>query len=273
MNRWRTGLAQRGWRTLVAGLAGFWLLFLVTPIVVAIAVSFTATEYPVFPPQGWSLRWYANALSMSWFRDSLATSAWVALASTSISVVLGTSGAYALSRRGVPGRALLEFIVMSPLIIPGVAIGFALFNLVLQFGLQQMSFLNLVVAHAVVTLPFTLRPVWASLMGANRALEEAAQSLGATPWEAFRHVILPTILPGAVAGAIIAFTFSFNDVTVAIFLVGPTTRTLPVELMSQIEYTPDPTPAAITAIIMAITFVFFLVVERTVGLDVFARGE
>lgn len=263
----------RGWRLLVIGLVGFWIVFLLAPIVVAVAVSFTATEFPVFPPQGLSLRWYANALSTSWFRESLATSALVALAATALSVLLGVSGAYVLSRRGVPGQRLLEFVLMSPLIIPSVAIGFALFHLVVQFGLQKLSFINLVVAHAVVTLPFTLRPVWASLIGANRSLEEAALSLGATPWEAFRHVILPAILPGVVAGAIIAFTFSFNDVTVAVFLVGPTTKTLPVELMSQIEYTPDPTPAAITAIIMAITFVFFMIVERTVGLDIFARSE
>ncbi len=273
MTMWRADLALRCWRALVAGLVVFWLVFLLAPIVVALAVSFTATEYPVFPPQGLSLRWYANALATSWFRDSLTTSALVALASTAISIVLGTTAAYVLSRRAVPGRAMLEFILMSPLIIPSVAIGFALFHLVLQLGLQKLSFLNLVIAHAVVTLPFTLRPAWASLMGANRAIEEAAQSLGATPWVAFWQVILPTVLPAIVAGAIIAFTFSFNDVTVAVFLVGPTTKTLPVELLAQIEYTPDPTPAAITAIIMAITFVFFLIVERTVGLDIFARAE
>jgi len=266
-------LMLRGWHLAVTCLVGFWVVFLLAPIVVAVAVSFTATEYPVFPPQGISLRWYANALSSSWFRESLAVSAVVALAATTLSVLLGTSGAYVLSRRGVPGQRLLEFVLMSPLIIPSVAIGFALFHLVVQFGLQKISFINLVIAHAVVTLPFILRPVWASLIGSNRSLEEAALSLGATPWEAFRHVTLPAVLPGVVAGAIISFTFSFNDVTVAVFLVGPTTKTLPVELMSQIEYTPDPTPAAITAIIMAITFIFFMVVERTVGLKIFARSE
>jgi putative spermidine/putrescine transport system permease protein len=270
---WYSGILLHGWRLLGVVLVCFWIVFLLAPIVVAVAVSFTATEFPVFPPQGLSLRWYTNALASSWFRESLLTSALVALASTVLAILLGTGGAYVLSRPGVPGRKFLEFVLMGPLIIPSVAIGFALFHLVLQFGLQRLSFLNLVVAHAVITLPFTLRPVLASFIGVNRTIEEAALSLGATPWEAFLHVILPGILPGVVAGAIIAFTFSFNDVTVAVFLVGPNTKTLPVELMSQIEYTPDPTPAAITSIIMAITFVFFFVVERTVGLDVFARSE
>jgi putative spermidine/putrescine transport system permease protein len=166
---------------------------------------------------------------------------------------------------------MVEYVLLTPLIIPSVVIGFALFNAVLQVGMQQRALFNLIVGHAVVTVPFTLRATWSSLAGLDQRLADAALSLGATPWVAFWQVTLPSILPGIAAGAIMAFTFSFNDVTVSIFLVGPTTRTLPVELMSQMEYLPDPSPAAASSIVMLLTLAFFVLIERTIGLDVFAH--
>jgi putative spermidine/putrescine transport system permease protein len=249
----------------------FWLVFLAAPIFVTFAVSLTATEYTIFPPAGLSLRWYGDVLRRDWFLSSIVTSAVVASAATALAVLAGLFGAVLLARRRFRGQALFEYLLLTPLIIPSVVIGFALFNAVLQAGMQQRALLNLIVGHAVVTLPFTLRSIWSSLLGVDRLLEDAALSLGATPPVVFRRVTLPSILPGIVAGAIIAFTFSFNDVTVSIFLVGPTTRTLPVELMSQMEYLPDPSPAAASAIIMLLTLAFFVLIERTIGLDVFAH--
>ena len=122
----------------------------------------------------------------------------------------------------------------------------------------------------MVTTPFTLRSVWSSMAGAEISLEEAAQSLGATQWSTFWLVTFPLIVPGMVAGAILAFTFSFNDVTISAFLSGREARTLPVELMSHIEYLPDPTPSAVSSLMIVVTLAFFLLIERTVGLDVFA---
>ena len=250
---------------------GFWFVFLAAPILVTFAVSLTATEYTIFPPAGLSLRWYRDVLGRDWFLSSLVTSAVVAAAATVLSVIVGLAGAIVLTRQRFRARALFEYLLLAPLIIPSVVIGFALFNAVLQVGMQQRALLNLIVGHVVVTVPFTLRAIWSSLVGIDRRLEDAALSLGATPWVAFWRVTLPSILPGIVAGAIIAFTFSFNDVTVSIFLVGPTTRTLPVELLSQMEYLPDPSPAAASSVVMLLTLAFFVLIERTIGLDVFAH--
>jgi putative spermidine/putrescine transport system permease protein len=105
--------------------------------------------------------------------------------------------------------------------------------------------------------------------GADGPLEEAAQRQGATLWRTFRHVTLPMILPGVLAGAILALVYSFNDVTISIFLVARETTTLPVELMAHIEYQPDPTPAAVSSIILLLTLGFFLFIERTLGLRIF----
>lgn len=265
-----SGVGHRLWRALIVGLILFWCLFLLAPVLVALAVSVTTTEYAVFPPRGFTLRWYQVAWESSWFTNSVVTSGAVAALATLVSLAGGTLAAYVICRSGMRGRAAFEYLMMAPLIVPSVTIGFAIFNTALLLRTQDLSFLNLVLGHAVITLPLTLRSVSASMLGLNLHIEEAAQSLGANPWVAFWKVTLPSILPGLVGAAIIAFTFSFNDVAVAAFLIGPTTRTLPVELMSQIEYIADPSPAAITSMVILITVLFFVAVDRTVGLDIFA---
>jgi len=257
-------------RVLLLATVAFWFVFLAAPIVVTFGVSLTATEYTVFPPPGLSLRWYRHVLGFAWFTNSIVVSTIVATAATVVSVTMGLAGAMLLARRQFRGRQLFEYLMLSPLIIPSVVIGFALLNAALMVGMQDRALFNLILSHAMVTVPFTLRSIWSSLLGFDRRLEDAALSLGATPVQTFWRVTLPSILPGIVAGAIIAFTFSFNDVTVSIFLVGPATRTLPVELMSQMEYLPDPTPAAASSIVMLLTLGFFVLIERTIGLNVFA---
>jgi putative spermidine/putrescine transport system permease protein len=257
-------------RALLLATVAFWFVFLAAPIVVTFGVSLTATEYTVFPPPSLSLRWYRHVLGFVWFTNSIVVSAIVATAATAVSVTMGLAGAMLLARRQFRGRQLFEYMMLSPLIIPSVVIGFALLNAALMVGMQDRALFNLILGHAMVTVPFTLRSIWSSLLGFDRRLEDAAMSLGATPVQTFWRVTLPSILPGVVAGAIIAFTFSFNDVTVSIFLVGPATRTLPVELMSQMEYLPDPTPAAASSIVMLLTLGFFVLIERTIGLNVFA---
>ena len=256
-------------RALLLATIAFWFAFLAAPIVVTFGVSLTATEYTMFPPPSLSLRWYRHVLGFAWFTNSIVVSTIVATAATAVSVTMGLAGAMLLARRQFRGRQLFEYLMLSPLIIPSVVIGFALLNAALMVGMQDRALFNLILGHAMVTVPFTLRSIWSSLLGFDRRLEDAALSLGATPVQTFWRVTLPSILPGIVAGAIIAFTFSFNDVTVSIFLVGPATRTLPVELMSQMEYLPDPTPAAASSIVMLLTISFFVVIERTIGLNVF----
>ena len=245
--------------------------FLLAPIVITVVASLNAAPYLIFPPRGLSLAWYRKVLELSWFRATLVNSAVIALASTAIAVVIGLLAARALARHRFRRRILLEYLILSPLIIPGVVLGFALLNFVLVIGMKRFPMANLIAAHVLVTIPFTVRAAWSSMAGMDVSLEEAAQSLGATPWRTFWHVTLPTILPGVVAGAILALAYSFNDVTISIFLVARETTTLPVELMAHIEYQPDPTPAAVSSIMILLTLGFFLVIERTVGLRVFTE--
>jgi len=254
----------------IAAFAVFWLVFLVTPIAVTLVVSFTSSTYMTFPPAGYSLRWYESALGASWMWSTLWNSLIIALVSTAIAVGIGIAAARVLARHRFVGRSVFEYIVLSPLIIPSVVVGFALLNVTVLVEMQDVPLLNLIIGHTMVTIPFTLRSIWSSMAGTELSLEEAAQSLGATRWMTFWLVVFPLVIPGMVAGSIIAFTFSFNDVTISAFLAGRETRTLPVELMSHIEYLPDPTPAAVSSLMIMITLGFFLLVERTVGIGVFA---
>ncbi|MGB1161709.1 MAG: ABC transporter permease [Alphaproteobacteria bacterium] len=267
---WDDALVLVG-KTFLWGSVLFWVTYILAPVFVTIVSSFTSAEFLTFPPKGFSLRWYYRVMEIQWFLSSLKVSLIVALFSTAIAATLGVMAARILARHKFGGKPIFEYVVISPLIIPGVVFGFAFFNILVQLGFEGWSYLNLIVAHSAVTLPLMLRSVWSSMAGTELSLEEAAQSLGATPWVTFWKVTFPLILPGIAAGGIIAFTFSFNDLTVAVWLVGAETQTLPVQLMSQIEYTPDASPAAITSIIIFFTIIIFFVIDRTIGMDVFAQ--
>ncbi|MEM8550937.1 MAG: ABC transporter permease [Pseudomonadota bacterium] len=265
------GILLRAGRVLMWGSVAFWIIFLVTPIVLPVLSSFTATEYLVFPPRGLSLRWYEYILDLQWFRTSLVTSLIAATVTTVLCAAIALCAARVIARSRGRSAALFEYLCLAPLVVPSVVFGFAFFNLLVQLNLRGLGILNLIVGHAVVTLPLMLRPIWASMQNADISLEEAAQSLGATPFETFMRITLPGIMPGIVAGCIVTFTYAFNDVNVAIFLTGPTLQTLPVELMSQIGYTPNASPAAVTSLIIVATIAVFFAIDRTAGMDVFTR--
>src|SRR5690606_30829607 len=231
---------------------GFWQVFMLAPLVIVVIVSFTSASYLLFPPPGYSLRWYAAVMELSWFWRSLGVSLTVAVVSTAIAVVLGTLAARALTRRKFPGHSVLEYVVLSPLLLPGVVLGFALFNVLVLLRLENLGLPNLIVAHTLITLPFVVRSVWSAMAGTDVSLEEAAYSLGATPLQAFRYVVLPTAMPGILAGTILAFTYSFNDATISIFLTSGSVTTLPVELMADLEYSANAAPAAISSLMIAL---------------------
>lgn len=260
---WRVG------RVLFHALGMFWQVFMMAPLVIVVIVSFTSANYLRFPPPGYSTRWYAEVLELSWFRSSLISSLIIAIVSTAMAVVLGVLAARVLSRSRSRGRALVEYLVLSPLFLPGVVLGFALFNVLVLLHLEQLGLPNLIAAHILITLPFVVRSVWSAMAGSDISLEEAAHSLGATPFQAFRHVVLPTAAPGIMAGAILAFTYSFNDVTISIFLTSAGTSTLPVELMADLEYSANAAPAAISSLMIALMLLFFLLVVRIGGLNAF----
>jgi putative spermidine/putrescine transport system permease protein len=188
----------------------------------------------------------------------------LALVATAGSLVAGVAASYALIRRRVRGGALVSALLNAPLVFPGVVIGVALLQFYAVLRLNG-TLLGLAVAHVVITVPYVVRAVTASLQGIDPELESAARVLGASGPIAFFTVTLPLIRPGVAAGALFSFIVSFDNVPVSIFLLGPGQMTLPVKIFTAIEYGVDPSIAAVSTMLIALTGVGLAVAERWIG--------
>ena len=239
--------------------------FILAPIVVVLGSSITAAEYTSFPPHGISLRWYIEILRHEEFLDSLWTSTYVAVGASVAALIVGTMAAMALARHRFPGRTALNGLFMSPLLLPSLILGIALLQFYTWAGIAK-SPATLVLGHLVLTTPYVIRLVGASLSGFKGELELAAQNLGATPLQTFRWVTLPLIRPGLLAGAAFAAIISFDEVNVSLFLASPTTVTLPVRIFGYIEQTIDPLVTAVSSLLILISTLGVLLLESTVGL-------
>ncbi len=243
----------------------FVIAFLIAPIAIVVAVSFSPSAIFAFPPQGISLRWY-EAVGRT---DTLLSAVWlsvqIAFLSTCISLVLGTLCAIAIVSRYVPAGAAIATFMASPLMLPGLVFGIAFLQAARSFGLWD-SYTSLLVAHVVITMPFVMRTVLASLSLFDFAMIDAARMLGCSYLEALRKVLVPNILPGFVSGALFAFIASFDNYPVSIFLTDVRTKTLPIQLLNQVEMSPDPTVAAASSLLILATVITLFVCDRLVGL-------
>lgn len=241
-------------------------IFLFGPLVIIAATSFGASEVVEFPPSGFSLRWFSNIFSSDTFMSTLVFSFEIALIATVIALIIGIPAAYSLSRENYKGKQIIKSFFLSPLIIPGIVVGFALFKF-LTVQLQLSIFASLLIGHTIVILPYIIRVVGASLEGFDYAIEEAAMSLGCTKLNTFFKVVFPNITSGVIAAFMLAFINSFNNVPVSIFLTGPGVSTLPISMMSYVEYTYDPTVSALSLVLMILTILIMFVVEKTLGIN------
>lgn len=238
------------------------LLYLVAPVIVVVATAFTTTAYPVFPPQGFTLQWFERFLGMPEFTEAIRRSALLAFSSTLVATALGTFSALSLARYRFRGREAISAFMLSPILFPTIVFGLALLVFYSRVGLSG-SFIGLVIAHSVLTTPFVIRLVMASLAEFDPAVEEAARNLGAGWWRTFLQVTLPLIRPGVLAGAVFAFIISFDELVVTLFLAGPDMTTLPVRIYTYVEFSSDPTISAISTML--------IVVWMLIGVPVYAR--
>lgn len=256
-------------RAALPAYAALALAFLQIPVVVVVLASLTTTSYLTVPPKGVTLRWYWDVLGDGAYLDAALFSLMLAVTATILSLGLGTAAAYALVRRRVPGAEAISAALMAPLVFPAVVVAVALLQYYTLVGLRG-SFLALALAHTLITLPYVVRSVLASIAGADPAIEDAARTLGATGWTAFRLVTLPLIRPGLVAGAIFSFIVSFDNVPVSVFLVSVRETTLPVKIFAAVEHGIDPGIAAISTLLIIVTGLFLILAERWVGFHRFA---
>lgn len=248
---------------------GLILIFLLIPIVVATIYSFDPRDFfGSLPPPSLSLRWYIHIITDKFWMESLRFSFILGLCAAIISLGMGVPAAIFLVRYEFKGKEVLKTIFLAPLVIPGVVIGVSLLTIFSVLGMRN-SFVNLLIAHAIITLPYVVRTVLGSLIGFDRSLEEAAMNLGANEIQTFLKITLPIIKPGVIASIVFAFFISFDDVAVSSFLVTAKTTTFSVAIFSYMRSMFNPSVAAASGLTMILAFTFMLMVEKFMGLDRF----
>lgn len=248
-----------------AWVAGVYL-FLLTPIVLIVAMSLNAGEFLAFPPQGLSFRWYVALAHNEAFVRAIRTSLILAAAAMAISTLLGTAAALYFVRHAGRWRETLRLLMMMPLMLPEILTAIALLFFLYATGIGTKTMAGLLIGHVLVTLPYVFMNVAAALFNFDRSVEQAARSLGAAPAVVFRHITLPLIKPGIITGALFAFVISFDLFNMSLLLKGIGMTTLPIQLFDYLRWDFDPTAAAVSSLSIVMTFSAVLLIDRMVGL-------
>ncbi len=244
-------------------------IFLFAPLVIIAMTSIGTENYIAFPPKGFTLQWFLTVFKSEAFISSMITSFVISGVATLAALIIGMPAAYGLSRYDFRGKAAIKSFFFSPLIIPGIVVGFSLF----QFLLVKLSLsvhISLFIGHTLVIIPYIIRVIGSSLEVFDYSREEAAMRLGCKKSLTFFKVVLPNITSGVMAAFMLAFINSFNNVPVSMFLTGPGVSTLPITMMNYVEYNYDPTVSALSVILMILTIGIMYILEKTLGLNNFA---
>jgi putative spermidine/putrescine transport system permease protein len=240
-------------------------LFLLAPLLVIAAASFSPTPVFDLPIGGASLRWYGAVGALDGFWPALALSLEIAVLSTAISLSIGTLAGIAITRGLIPGAGILSAALASPLMMPGLVLGIALLQFFRGLGLSQV-FPALLLAHVVVTLPYVARTMIAGLSRFDFTLIDAARTLGCNFPAAILRVMAPALAPAYLASGLFAFLASMDNYPVSIFLTDARTKTLPIKMLQYIEESPDPSIDALSTLILLATLALLLFADRAVGL-------
>mgnify|MGYP000300744789 CR=1 FL=1 len=281
------GPLERTWYYAFRIICAAILIFLITPILIVIPLSFNAEPYFTFTPgmlqfepEAYSLRWYEDILrngmadpdapkGWAWFTDLWQNAQWIramrnsffiGISATIIATVLGTLAALGLSRREMPYRALITSLLISPMIVPVIITATGMFFFYASVGLAS-TYIGVILAHAALGIPFVIITVTATLTGFDQSLIRAANSLGADQTTTFFKVIMPLILPGMISGALFAFVTSFDEVVVVLFLADIEQRTIPRQMWSGIREQISPTILAVATILVLISIGLLTTVE------------
>jgi putative spermidine/putrescine transport system permease protein len=245
---------------------------ILVPVALVFWISFFSTSFLAFPPPGYSLHWYRELLYRTSFVDAAALSLEIALISTVISVFTGLAASLALVRLR-RGRELLQTFYLSPLTVPTIVTGIAIYVTFTQ--MERLFHLDLVpsmwlmtLGHVMVLIPTSIRLITSGLMGVNQSLEEAALNLGASRFQAFVRVVFPQIRPTIMAATIFAFIGSFGNLEISLMLVSPGHNMLPMETLNYVLWNMDPTIAALSSVQVVFIVILLFVVNRLVGLSV-----
>src|SRR5436190_18632563 len=250
---------QRVTRVALALLSTLVLVFLVAPIVIIVPLSFSSGSFFYYPLPGFSLRWYEDFVTSSFWLPSVWNSLLVGTTATAFATVLGTLAALGLWRARFPGQGLLLALLISPMVVPVIIVAVGVYFAFAPLGLTD-GYFGLILAHATLGVPFVVITVLATLSSFDRTLIRAAENLGASQITTFRRVTLPLILPGVASGAVFAFAASFDEVVVALLIAGPGQRTLPRQMFAGINDNISLTITAAATMLIALSLVLMIFV-------------
>ena len=251
--------------------AAFGYGVIMMPILFVCWLSFFSNEIVTFPPQGYTLRWFGHIFDQNNFVSGFLTSLQVGVMAMIGGLALGVPASLTLARRDFPGREALNTLLVLPLVVPGIVAGTAIYVFQIEIEIATElpllgSRAGLVLAHIMITIPWTVRLLTASLAGFDRSVEEAALNLGAKPIQAFMKVTLPVIRPGIVAAALFSFIISFGNLEMTLFLIAPGQTTLPIAILQYLQWRIDPTIAAVSLLQIVLIGTGMLVADRYVKL-------
>lgn len=251
--------------SLKAFLLKAWVLivyvFLFSPILTVIFMSFVSSKYSTFPLGGTTFKWYKMAAADQNILSALKTSFMISITATIFATCIGMLAALGIVRGRFRGKEILKATFLSPMIIPGIITGIALLSFATILHIEG-GILLIVVAHILIGLPFVLTIVSARLYGFDRSLEEAAMDLGANEVTTFRRITLPLILPGIIGGALLAFTVSFDNFMITYLLAGPGVTTIPIQIYSMVRFEITPKIHAVSTLIVLISMSLILIYGR-----------
>lgn len=241
-------------------------VFLMLPIVIVMLASINSGKYLQFPPEGFSLQWYAKFFASKPFMEATWLSLKLAVVAAAVATLIGTPAAIFYVRHARNWRETFRLYTLAPLLLPEILTAIALLFFYYQIGIGTKSAVGLYLGHFVICVPFVFLQVTAALYNLSPSLAEAARSLGASPWTTFRRVTLPLIKPGVINGALFAFIISFDNVSISLLLKGVGTTTLPMQMFDYLRWDFDPTTAAASTVSIVMTLGAVLLVDRLVGL-------
>ena len=227
-------------------------LWLVAPTLIIVPISFAEKKSLAFPPDGFSLQWYANLIRNPEWSNSILNSLQIATIVSVVATVIGTLAAIGIARMKSRGGGVIRAILITPMIVPGVVMAIGIYAVYLDHQLVG-SLTGYVAAHSMLAIPFVIIAVGASLSVFDTRLETAAASLGASRITTFFTITLPLIAPGVLSGLLFAFVTSFDEVIVALFINSPSRKTLPVQIFASMTRDSDPTVAAVGTLIFLLT--------------------
>ncbi len=250
----------RRWGLILA--AGAVYVYLLVPLAVIVLFSFSDRSFFSFPPTGFSLEWYERAWESDYFLVPALRSLVLGVVSTLCAAALAVPAALGVRRlRNTAWEPIVEFVVISPLIIPNLVIGVAFLYYFIPMGMIDTA-AGVLIAHVVIVLPFMFRAVLVSIYDLNRQHEEASEILGASPLTTFRRVTLPSLAPGIAAGAIFSFIVSFDQFTVTLFVVQRDQITLPIAIYNYLSDVNDPVVAAVSTVLVAFGLAMTILIQR-----------